>query len=92
MYCLSTCNAVYSELALVALPSVKSDKDQVQIAPQTLQGLPADTAEAVLRVAKEQREEIDAEDRSQRLASGDQASIFIAFRLARAIACQFKLA
>ena len=28
----------------------------------------------MLRVAKDQREEIDAEDRSRRLASGDQAS------------------
>jgi len=38
------------------------------------QELPADTAEAVVRIAKEQREEIDAEDRSGRLASGTEVS------------------
>ena len=39
------------------------------------QELPADTAEAVVRIAKEQREEIDAEDRSDRLASGTEVSV-----------------
>ena len=37
-----------------------------------VQELPADTADAVLSIAKEQREDINAEDRSQRLARGEQ--------------------
>ena len=51
-----------------------------------VQELPADTADAVLSIAKEQREEITAEDRSQRLASGEQVRFLASCDMPRAFA------